>query len=232
LLAETNAGASLNTFQEFGFELWAAGLATLPYSSFWLSWSELAQGLNHPPTSLGAMCVHMPAAKETQAAGLGIYVMCLVPRSRSGFKADRLVFSSQLIPMWLGQTTVRLSAPSLTLVGTESVRSAIRAVAALIGALGTPKALRSVEPAPERLNRQRHLKGRPEIRSHIVVDLRADKNYTSSEQGTHGGWTMKPHWRRGHVRTLADGRRVPIPPCCVNMEAGIPMKPEYVVHPS
>ena len=44
-----------------------------------------------------------------------------------------------------------------------------------------------------------------------------------------GGWTVRPHWRRGHIRRLADGRVIPIPPCCVNMEDGVPVKPEYVV---
>ena len=33
LLNEMDAGESLETFQQFGFELWSAGLAKSPYSS-------------------------------------------------------------------------------------------------------------------------------------------------------------------------------------------------------
>ena len=131
--------------------------------------------------------------------------------------------------MWLGDPHVRIRAPDNTPVGSESVRSGFRAVAGVTGFLGTPKAWRAVESAPDKLNRRRHLRRRPAIRSQIVIDLRTEKNFTGAEWPVGGGWTVKPHWRRGHLRTLSDGRRVPIPPCWVNMEEGIPVKPEYVL---
>ncbi|MCB8877415.1 hypothetical protein [Acidisoma silvae] len=229
IISETDAGDSLGTFQRFGFDLWSSGLAQAPYSRFWLSWSELTQGPSHPPTSLAAMCHHIPAATEIGRAGIGLYVMAFLPRSKSGFQEDRVIFTSRLTAMWLGDTTIRVSRHDSSLAGIESVRSAYRAVAALIGALGTPLAWRRAEPAPEKLNRQRLLKGRPEIRSQILIDLRPSHNRPRSEDQPHGGWSVKPHWRRGHIRALSDGRRVPIPPCCVNMEEGIPVKPEYVL---
>jgi hypothetical protein len=228
-LSESDAGESLNTFQQFGFDLWSAGLAKAPYRRFWLSWSELTQGRGQPPTSFAAMCRQVSAATETGQDGIGLYVMALVPRSKSGLGEDRLIFTSLFTTMWLGDVNVRVSRHDSSLAGMESLRSAYRAVVALIGALGTPLARRCEEPAPEKLNRQRLLKGRPEIRSQILIDLRPSHNLPSSEHGPHGGWTVKPHWRRGHVRTLGDGRRIPIPPCCVNMEAGVPVKPEYMV---
>lgn len=229
LLNEMDSGQGLDTFQQFGFELWSAGLAKAPYSSFWISWSELTQGPGNPASSLGAMCVHLPAENQNETDGIGIYVMGFIPRSRSGFSSDRLLFCNRLTPMWLGVLSTRIRATDNTPVGTESVRSGFRAVAAVIGALGTPKASRAFEPAPDKLNRQRILRGRPAIRSRIVIDLRTEKNFPGAARSASGGWTVKPHWRRGHVRTLSDGRRVPIPPCCVNMVEGIPVKPEYVL---
>jgi hypothetical protein len=229
IVAETDAGESVDTFQRFGFDLLSSGLARAPYSRFWLSWSELTQGPGQPSTSLAAMCRHVPAPTEKERDGIGVYVMAFAPRSKSGFREDRLIFTSLFTIMWLGEINVKVSRHDSSLTGIESLRSAYRAVAALIGALGTPLARRREEPAPEKLNRQRLLKGRPEIRSQILIDLRPSQSPPRPEDQPCGGWSVKPHWRRGHVRTLSDGRRVPIPPCCVNMEASIPIKPEYTV---
>jgi hypothetical protein len=110
--------------------------------------------------------------------GIGIYAIAFVPRTRSGFSSDHLIFSSRVIPMWVGDARMRIRAADNTPVGAENVRSAFRAVAALTGALGTAKAWRTVEPAPHKLNRQRLLRGRPAIRSQIVIDLRSEKNIT------------------------------------------------------
>ena len=90
-----------------------------------------------------------------------MYVMALVPRSKSGFRSDRLVFTSRRISMWSGSARVTVKAADNTPVGTESVRSALRAVGAVIGALGTPNAMRTVQPAPDKLNQPCLLKGRP-----------------------------------------------------------------------
>jgi hypothetical protein len=96
LLNERDAGHGLDTFQQFGFELWSAGLAKAPYSKFWISWSERTESPGNPPTSLAAMCVHLPAENENETDGIGIYVMAFIPRSRSSFSTDRLVFCSPL----------------------------------------------------------------------------------------------------------------------------------------
>jgi hypothetical protein len=228
LVAEVDGEAGLSTFQQFGRELWAAGLAQLPFPRFWISWSELTNGRDQGPTSLGALCVQVREKNADGQKGVGIYPMFFVPRSRSGFKDDRLVFSSRLTVLWLGESTVRVGQSDNTAVGMGSLRSAIRAVYALLGALGTPKAWRRTDPAPDKLNRARRLRGKPEIRSQIIIDLTPEKNLVRPP-GSKGGWSVKPHWRRGHVRTLADGRRVPIPPACVNMDEAIPVRPEYLV---
>jgi hypothetical protein len=229
LISEIDGNEDLNTFQQFGRDLWLAGLARAPFSTFWLSWSQWTQGRDHPLTSMGAMCVQLPAANEGGQDGIGFYAMFFAPRSLTGFRSDKLICSSRLTSVWLGDPNIRVAAADNTHVGKGSITSTYWAVAALIGALGTPKAKRSVEPAPEKLNRQRQHTGRPAIRSQIVIDLRPAQNVSPSDKSRHGGWTVRPHWRRGHIRSLADGRLVPIPPCCVNMEDGIPVKPEYMI---
>jgi hypothetical protein len=155
------------------------------------------------------MCIHLAAKNKQETDGIGIYVRAFVPRSRSSFSADRLLFCSRLTPMWLGDLHVRIWAPDNTPVGSEIVRGGFRAVAAVIGALGTPKAWRAVELVPDKLNRQRLLRGRPAIRSQIVIDLRTEKNLTGAERSVGRGWTVKRHWRRGHVRMLSDAAVCP-----------------------
>jgi hypothetical protein len=230
LLFETDAGTTLNTFQQFGFDLLMSRLAEPPYENFWLSWREFAQGPEHPPISLGAFCKKIKSADGSGQEGIGIYTMAFGPRQKTGHKTDKLIFCSKFVTFWYGEANIRIPATENTPTYMESTRSAVRAVAALIGALGTPKSWRVEQLAPEKLNRQRRLKGKPEIRSQIIIDLSTNKNTEVGEKGVSGGWFVRPHWRRGHIRTLADGRRIPIPPCCVNMEENVPVKPEYILN--
>jgi hypothetical protein len=68
-----------------------------------------------------------------------------------------------------------------------------------------------VEPAPERLNKRRAKKGRPPIYEHRVVKI-GGISRGGGVIGV-GGTRASPrtHWRRGHIRTLASGKRTPIP---------------------
>lgn len=62
-----------------------------------------------------------------------------------------------------------------------------------------------------KLNKKRGKKGKQPLISYINLNV---KRYDSLSTGA--GTTVKPHWRRGHVRTLQDGRKIPVKPCLVN----------------
>jgi hypothetical protein len=76
-------------------------------------------------------------------------------------------------------------------------------VAALLGALSTPEAIRHEEPAPVRLNQAAKQKGKVPFAPMIVIDMRASHVAKSQPRGS-TGWTFTPHWRRSHLRTLAE----------------------------
>ena len=80
-------------------------------------------------------------------------------------------------------------------------------------------------PAPEKLNIARAKKGLELVRPLIVIDMRAAWLAALERRGE-GGWTARPHWRRGYIRWLPAGRAVLVPPRCVNMETGIAIEPE------
>jgi hypothetical protein len=98
------------------------------------------------------------------------------------------------------------------------------ALAALV-AIGSKGVKSELVAAPERLNRQRAKKGRRPLgayRKVILGDVVARNGGTSGEGG-HA--SPRLHWRRGHVRTLASGRQVPVVPHLVgSSELGIVRK--------
>lgn len=81
------------------------------------------------------------------------------------------------------------------------------------------------EPAPDRLNKAREKKGRLPIGAKIFVSFA--KTLPNVRGGTHA--SPVPHWRRGHLRTLADGRVVPVSPTIVAWVGGEkPVPKDYV----
>lgn len=82
-------------------------------------------------------------------------------------------------------------------------------------------------PIPEKLNAARVKRGKPALRPYVTLSFNRKILDHLGGDGK-GGWKVKPHWRRGHIRTLADGRRIPIPMCLVNFEGGeLPEKKPY-----
>lgn len=79
--------------------------------------------------------------------------------------------------------------------------------------LNTKYATRSNVDISEKLNKKRNLSGRAKLSNYSIISL--DKTYLSADgEGKHS--SPKPHWRRGHGRTLKSGRRVKVQPCPVN----------------
>ncbi|WP_435528487.1 ribbon-helix-helix domain-containing protein [Mesorhizobium shangrilense] len=84
-------------------------------------------------------------------------------------------------------------------------------VAALLGALSTPQAIRHEEPAPTRLNKQREKKGKVPVAPVIVIDVRASHLAKSPGRG-------RPPWRTATSSPSLPG---------VNVEGDIPpLNPE------
>ena len=69
----------------------------------------------------------------------------------------------------------------------------------------------SIEP---KLAKARAKAGKKPLQTYTVI--RPIKAIRDSMQDGNGGWKVRPHWRRGHIRRLANGKAVPIPPCMVN----------------
>jgi hypothetical protein len=108
--------------------------------------------------------------------------------------------------------------------------SGLHALMVLIGALATPDAIRTPIDPPERLNRKRTARGKTPIPHHTVIDLRPRGPSVTyqAEDGTTRA-SPRPHWRRSHLRTLPNGRRLRIPPTRVRIDVGIPIPSRYQV---
>ena len=210
---------TLQTFIDFANELWDAEVAPIPHDVFWVSW---VQKVLDEHVHMAALCEKNMSPIDGKLVSLSVRVMF------ENHRRNGLVFLNQVGQRVCGDHKHVLVSHADNDSTQLLVDTGFGVSAALIGALATPQAIRREEPAPARLNKQRLQKKKPPIGPMIVIDVRASQQASQNRKGE-GGWTVKPHWRRGHIRHLADGRMIPIPPCCVNMDTGVPIKPEYVV---
>ncbi|GEM_PF-6397100 len=210
---------TLQTFINFANDLWDAEIAPIPHRFFWVSW---VQKILDESVKMAAFCERLDSPTDGRVMGVSIRVMFETQRG-TGFS-----FINQIGHLVLGDHKQLF----INYVDNDSAallaENGIGIVKAVLGALATPQAIRREEPAPEKLNKQRAKKGREAIRPVIIIDVRASQQAVSMRR-VEGSYTVRPHWRRGHIRHLSDGRLIPIPPCCVNMETGVPIKPEYLV---
>lgn len=213
-----SADDTLQTFTDFSNELWDAGIAPIPHDSFWISWDQ----------KVSADVVHMAAYCERNLDDKGKPASLSVRSMYETKRRDGVIFLNQHGFKAIGDHKHILVSDAQNPSTMHLTDLGFEVAAALIGALATPQAIRRDEPAPVKLNKQRLQKGREPIGPMVVIDIRASKQAAAAKRGE-GSYTVRPHWRRGHIRHLADGRLIPIPPCCVNMEAGVPLKPEYVI---
>lgn len=212
-------GDTLQTFITFANDLWDATIAPIPHDLFWVSW---AQKILDDTVKMAALCERVHSPRDGMLIGLSVQVMFENQRG-NGF-----AFVNQVGHLVPGDHQNAIIKYADTDSAALLVENGFGIVKALLGALATPQAIRRDEDAPRKLNKARAKKGKEHIRPITVIDVRASQQ-AHARRRSDGGWTMRPHWRRGHIRRLPNGRQVPIPPCCVNMETGIPIKPEYVV---
>ncbi|NSZ10077.1 MULTISPECIES: hypothetical protein [Agrobacterium] len=212
-------GETLQTFINFANDLWDAAIVPIPHRLFWVSW---VQKVMDQSVKMAAFCERLDSPSDNRPMGLTVRVMFESQRG-TGFS-----FINQVGHFVLGDHKQLLMNYADNDSSALLVENGVGIVKALLGALATPQAIRREEPAPDKLNKSRAKKGRVPIRPVVVIDVRASQQLASAKRGE-GSYTVRPHWRRGHIRHLNDGRLIPIPPCCVNMETGVPIKPEYVV---
>ncbi|WFS69598.1 hypothetical protein CFBP4996_26355 (plasmid) [Agrobacterium leguminum] len=209
---------TLQVFIDFSNHLWDAEIAPLPHDFFWVSWS---QKILQETVNFAAFCERVKSAVDGKVIALSMQVM-FETKNKTG-----LVFVNQSGHKVIGDHKRVLVGNVNSDAGALMTDNGFGVVAALIGALSTRQAIRRDEPAPDRLNKQRERKGRPPIRSMIVIDVRANHMSKSDHDGS-SGQTVIPHWRRGHTRTLADGRIIPVEPCWVNVDGDLPPPPRAV----
>jgi hypothetical protein len=214
------ADDTLQVFIDFSNQLWDAEIAPIPHAFFWVSW---CQKILDETVHFAAFCERVTSEIDGKVIALSTHVM-FETKSRTN-----LVFVNQSGHKIIGDHKRVLVSHADTDSGALMTDNGFGVVAALLGALSTPQAIRHEEPAPTRLNKQREKKGKVPIAPVIVIDVRASHLAKSQGKGS-AGWTVSPHWRRSHLRTLPDGRVIPVAPCWVNVEGDIPpLKPEYVV---
>lgn len=67
----------------------------------------------------------------------------------------------------------------------------------------------------DKMQKSRERRGKSPLSKYIYIKMK--KEYRDAiEKG--GGDIRKPHWRRGHIRHLQDGRIIPVSPCLVNFD--------------
>lgn len=109
-------------------------------------------------------------------------------------------------------------------VGPAEGNYANAALGAILGStmlLNTKYAQKDKHSAPIKVNEKRKKKGKPLLRDYVIVKLRQSDAFEGG--AGHGGnhrSSPRPHWRRGHIRTIQSGKVIPIPPVIVNMEEG------------
>ena len=84
--------------------------------------------------------------------------------------------------------------------------------------MGMPHIEKIKTEIPDKLQKARAKRRKPPLTPYITVQLNAQiRDYLERESHARG-YKVKPHWRRGHVRTLHDGKKTPVQPCLVNWD--------------
>lgn len=81
----------------------------------------------------------------------------------------------------------------------------------------------------EKLNKSRAKSGKPPLNDYIVIKLTNETKRKLCETINGEKVFRRPHWRRGHLRHLGDGRIVPVSACIVNFNGDKVDPKTYIV---
>jgi len=98
----------------------------------------------------------------------------------------------------------------------KSSQCAVAAVITTLMLMATKNVKKEKIDISEKLQKARSKKKKPPLSGYTVINL--DGLMKKNMDGTHS--SPRPHWRRGHIRTLQNGRKIPIPPTLINAELG------------
>ena len=97
---------------------------------------------------------------------------------------------------------------------------AIHYFVACYGMLNMKHTMTTETSPAEKLQKAREAKGKLPLPTTVEVKLDPRYAIRGAGPGTHA--SPRPHWRRGHVRTLQSGKRVPVQPHMVMGDAPLP----------
>lgn len=100
---------------------------------------------------------------------------------------------------------------------------------AAIGLLGAEGVTAQKCEPSRKLNKDRHAKGRLGFHAHSEITLTPLAQKRVASLGDGKGVSPICHWRRGHLRTLAEDKRVLVRPCIVNADGNEPERRKYRV---
>lgn len=82
----------------------------------------------------------------------------------------------------------------------------------------------------EKLNKARIKNKKQLLSPYVRISLRPEIRAALSNGSTDAGYSVRPHWRRGHIRTLQDGKKIGVRPCMVNFagDAELDKKPYLI----
>lgn len=86
----------------------------------------------------------------------------------------------------------------------------------LLSSAASSKERHEISP---QLAHKRNATGKPPLQGYTTIRLNYPSAGASGGQGTHA--SPRPHWRRGHIRTMSTGRKIPIAPCLINFDGSI-----------
>jgi hypothetical protein len=228
-LAKTSNPEDADVFTDFGYSLFREGVAQLPFPEVYVEEDFDVDGRR---VSLGTL-----ASMRASDGSIVYQSFALVAEYWTALPVTGVILADHAGD---GLGVVTEAAPWVTDRGeiAEDDKDpgkgmhpfAIGGIVILMGALATPDVERTKVAPAEKLNRQRAKRGRSPIGEFTLIDLRPKPDEIESRgEPTSGRASPRPHWRRGHLRAIGEGRRVPIPPTRVRMDKGVPIPARYLV---
>lgn len=238
---------------EFALDLYDRGLFALPYPvtafSIIRDSAKMADRDGKPVKMPGLIVASMHEPQD--GGGLSCFVCCPTqdPHGRiNGAIPATIGFKGAVKDVDAEAATVDIEAYSVVTEDTmlkmfgDGKTMRLRLSQALLNAMGMTVMLMSkgvetiLEPAPTRLNAARFKKDRPPINDRYLVRIAVEharrialEDGTETDISGHTRRSPRPHWRRGHFRTLEAGRVIPVAPAIIGTNDASIVHPVYAL---